>query len=85
MMYVYLRSTGHYQIEGVGYSTIQDVLSWRSDCGLRSWGYFPYTEKLLATSLSLGAGSSGGFSGRPSIWARHSAAPSALWSTRAAA
>ena len=26
MMYAFFRFTGHYQIEGVGYATIQDVL-----------------------------------------------------------
>jgi CIC family chloride channel protein len=58
MMYAYLRATGHYHIEGVGYATIQDVL-------LGTLTSAPLlallsASKLLATSLSLGSGSSGG-------------------------
>ena len=58
MMYAYLRSTGHYQIEGVGYATIQDVL-----LGVLTAApllALLSVSKLLATSLSLGSGSSGG-------------------------
>jgi chloride channel protein, CIC family len=58
MMYAYLNVTGHYQIEGVGYSTIQDVLlgvvKTAPLLALLS------VSKLVATSLSLGSGSSGG-------------------------
>jgi len=58
MMYLFLIKTGHYYIQGVGYATIVDVLkSILSDpwfllllCGM----------KLLATSLTLGSGASGG-------------------------
>jgi CIC family chloride channel protein len=58
MMYAYLRATGHYHIEGVGYATIQDVL-------LGALTTAPLlallaVSKLVATSLSLGSGSSGG-------------------------
>jgi CIC family chloride channel protein len=58
MMYAYLRVTGHYHIEGVGYATIQDVL-------LGTLTTAPLlamlaVSKLVATSLSLGSGSSGG-------------------------
>jgi CIC family chloride channel protein len=58
MMYGYLRGTGHYHIEGVGYATIQDVL-------LGSLATAPLlallcVSKLVATCMSLGSGSSGG-------------------------
>ncbi len=58
MMYAFLVYSGHYAIEGVGYSTIEDVL-------LGSVGAAPFllllcAAKLVATSLSLGSGSSGG-------------------------
>jgi CIC family chloride channel protein len=56
LMYVLLRSTGHYHIEGVGYATIQDVLM-----GEVSWLLAVlFALKLLATSLTLGSGASGG-------------------------
>jgi CIC family chloride channel protein len=58
MMYVMLAYFGHYYVEGVGYATIQDILS---------GGPFPlyllvllFVLKLLATSLTLGSGASGG-------------------------
>ena len=58
LMYVLLRQTGAYQIEGVGYATIQDVLS-------RTLNSFwlllvLFVLKLFATSLTLGSGASGG-------------------------
>ena len=58
MMYVYLRFSGHYQIDGVGYSTIQAVLLG----GLAAAPFLALlsVSKLVATSLSLGSGSSGG-------------------------
>jgi chloride channel protein, CIC family len=58
MMYAYLRLSGHYQIEGVGYSTIQDVLFG----GIVAAPFLALlaASKLVATSLSLGSGSSGG-------------------------
>ena len=49
---------GHYYVEGVGYSTIQAVLA-----GQLTGGAFLlvlFVAKLLATTLSLGSGSSGG-------------------------
>ena len=57
-MYLLMAFLGHYYIEGVGYSTIQDVLSG----ALLS---FPILllllgMKLLVTSLTLGSGASGG-------------------------
>ncbi len=58
MMYAYLRFSGHYQVDGVGYSTIQDVLFG----GLAAAPFLALlsASKLIATSLSLGSGSSGG-------------------------
>lgn len=57
-MYVLLRTAGHYYIEGVGYSTVQDVLAGAA-------GQIPlllilFVLKLLATSVTLGSGASGG-------------------------
>ncbi len=58
MMYASMTSLGHYYIEGVGYATIQDILSGT----LRSlWLLLLLCAlKLLATSLTLGSGASGG-------------------------
>ena len=58
MMYAFMRTTGHYQVEGVGYATIQDVLMG----GLTAAPFLAllFAGKLVATSLSLGSGSSGG-------------------------
>jgi CIC family chloride channel protein len=58
MMYLLLINRGHYYIEGVGYATIQDVLSgMHSSLPLLLLLFF---LKLLATSLTLGSGASGG-------------------------
>jgi len=57
-MYGFFRTTGHYHIEGVGYSTVQDVLM-----GGLMFGpllLLLSASKLVATVLSLGSGSSGG-------------------------
>jgi len=58
MMYAFYRLSGHYRIEGVGYSTIEDVLVG----GLSAAPFLMllFGAKLAATSLSLGSGSSGG-------------------------
>ena len=58
LMYVLLRQTGAYQIEGVGYATIQDILSGT----LKSFWLLLllFALKLFATSLTLGSGGSGG-------------------------
>jgi chloride channel protein, CIC family len=58
MMYAFLLGTGHYHIDGVGYSTIQDIVLG----GLASGPLMVllYAGKLAATSASLGSGSSGG-------------------------
>ena len=49
---------GHYYVEGVGYATIQAVLSRQITGGV--FLLFLFAAKLLATSVSLGSGSSGG-------------------------
>ncbi len=58
LMYVSLVSMGHYYVEGVGYSTIQDILTG----GLASFWVMVllFVLKLLATSITLGSGASGG-------------------------
>src|ERR1039457_3786238 len=56
--YGFLRFAGHYYVEGVGYATIQDVLLGALVAApLLATLFF---AKLLATTLSLGSGSSGG-------------------------
>ena len=58
MMYLMLRYTGHYYVQGVGYATIQDILG-----GQLAIGWFLLllvVLKLVATALSLGSGGSGG-------------------------
>ena len=58
LMYVLLRETGAYHIEGVGYATIQDVLSSKMNS---LWLLLLlFALKLFATSLTLGSGASGG-------------------------
>jgi CIC family chloride channel protein len=58
LMYLLLRTLGQYYVDGVGYATVQAVLAGQISTfwllGLLS------VCKLLATSLSLGSGSSGG-------------------------
>ena len=50
--------TGHYYVEGPSYAAIQDML--RGD--ITSLGFFAllFAAKLLATTLTLGSGGSGG-------------------------
>lgn len=58
IMYLLMITFGHYYIEGVGYATIQDVLS-----GTNSQLFLLlllFALKLLAVSLTLGSGASGG-------------------------
>ena len=56
IMYVLMLSTGHYHVEGVGYATVQDILS-----GDITWVLLILCVlKLLVTSLTLGSGASGG-------------------------
>jgi chloride channel protein, CIC family len=58
MMYGFLLASGHYRIDGVGYSTIQEILVG----GLAAAPFLAllFAGKLTATSVSLGSGSSGG-------------------------
>jgi CIC family chloride channel protein len=58
MMYALFEAFGQYYVDGVGYATVQAVLSGR----LTSFWLLGLLTlaKLLATSLSLGSGSSGG-------------------------
>jgi CIC family chloride channel protein len=58
MIYAFHLATGHYQVEGVGYATIQDVLT--GGLALAPLLIVLFWGKLLATILSLGSGSSGG-------------------------
>jgi CIC family chloride channel protein len=58
MMYAFMTQTGHYYIQGVGYATIQDIMS-----GLLTspWLLLAlFGCKLIATSITLGSGGSGG-------------------------
>jgi len=57
-MYALLLGSGHYHIDGVGYSTIQDILLGGMVAAPLMIGLF--VCKLAATSVSLGSGSSGG-------------------------
>lgn len=58
MMYLMLRCTGHYYIEGVGYATVQDTLD--NSLTLGWLALLLAVLKLVATSLTLGSGASGG-------------------------
>ncbi|MGE5268952.1 MAG: chloride channel protein [Thiohalocapsa sp.] len=58
LIYALYRGFGHYYVEGVGYATIQSILLGQMDV---AWLLLLLCAcKLLATSLSLGSGSSGG-------------------------
>jgi chloride channel protein, CIC family len=58
LIYAFFVGAGHYFVEGVGYSTIQAILTG----GLDPFALLIilFAAKLAATSISLGAGSSGG-------------------------
>jgi CIC family chloride channel protein len=58
MLYVCMTTLGHYYIEGVGYATIQDILA--GNLGLIWLLGLLFVLKLVATSLTLGSGASGG-------------------------
>jgi chloride channel protein, CIC family len=58
LIYVLFRAAGHYYVEGVGYSTIQAILS--GGLGLPLLLVVLFAAKLAATSTSLGSGASGG-------------------------
>ena len=58
MLYLFMSRFGHYYVEGVGYATIQDLLS-----SIQLPLYLLillFVAKLTATSLTLGSGASGG-------------------------
>ena len=58
IFYTLMARCGHYYVEGVGYATVQDVLS---NAGLSLWLLLMlFALKLLVTSLTLGSGASGG-------------------------
>ena len=58
IFYLLMRVRGHYYTEGVGYSTIQDILT-GSLTGM-TFIFALFALKLIATSLTLGSGASGG-------------------------
>jgi CIC family chloride channel protein len=58
LIYALMRWGGHFYVEGVGYATIQATLT--NQLSGASFLLLLYVAKLLATSLSLGSGSSGG-------------------------
>lgn len=58
LMYGLLIVTGHYYVDGVGYATIQDILEGQLD--MVHLLVVLFFLKLLATSLTLGSGGSGG-------------------------
>lgn len=58
LFYSLLRGFGHYYIQGVGYATIQDILSGRQPVFYLLLLLF--VLKLVATALTLGSGASGG-------------------------
>ena len=58
LMYMFMHTSGHYYVQGVGYATIENILS-RSLTN--PWFLLLLAAaKLLATSLTLGSGASGG-------------------------
>jgi CIC family chloride channel protein len=58
IFYVLMKTSGHYYVDGVGYSTIQDILT-GSLSGIAFLAVL-FFLKLIATSLTLGSGASGG-------------------------
>jgi CIC family chloride channel protein len=58
IMYLLMNNYGHYHIEGVGYATVNDVLSGANFT--MSLLLLLFILKLLVTSLTLGSGGSGG-------------------------
>ena len=57
-LYAFSVTAGHYYVEGVGYSTIQAILS--GNLGMPALLVLLFLAKLFATSISLGSGASGG-------------------------
>ncbi|TYC51703.1 chloride channel protein [Rhodobacterales bacterium] len=58
MSYLFLLTTGHYHTAGVGYATIQDILN-ANPYAIMLLGIL-FLAKIVATSISLGSGASGG-------------------------
>ena len=58
MIFLFMLYAGHYYVEGVGYATIQDTLSGGLSLPILLLALF--AGKLIATSVSLGSGASGG-------------------------
>jgi chloride channel protein, CIC family len=58
LIYVLFRTAGHYFVEGVGYSTIQAILT--GGLGFPALLIVLFVAKVCATSTSIGSGSSGG-------------------------
>jgi chloride channel protein, CIC family len=58
LLYAFLAATGRYYVEGVGYATIQEILT--GDLGLPGLLVLLAVAKLCATLMSLGSGGSGG-------------------------
>ncbi|MGO9931438.1 MAG: chloride channel protein [Steroidobacteraceae bacterium] len=78
LMYALLRAFGQYYVDGVGYATVQAVLAGQ----ITAFGLLALLGicKLLATSISLGSGSSGGiFSPSLFMGAALGGAFAALW------
>lgn len=57
-IYLLMRTTGHYYVDGVGYATIMDILT--NTLTNPALLLVLFAAKLLATSLTLGSGASGG-------------------------
>ena len=80
LMYALLRTFGQYYVDGVGYATVQAILVGQ----ISAFGLLALLGicKALATSISLGSGSSGGiFSPSLFIGAALGGAFAALWNT----
>jgi CIC family chloride channel protein len=58
LIYALQRNFGHYYVEGVGYATVQAILL--GQLSATALLFLLFLCKMLATSLSLGSGSSGG-------------------------
>ena len=58
IIYLVMNNYGHYHVEGVGYATVNDVLSGTDS--VMSLLLLLFILKLLVTSLTLGSGGSGG-------------------------
>ncbi len=58
MIYLLITQAGHYYVQGVGYATVEDIL--RGTLSSPTFLLLLVGAKLLATSLTLGSGASGG-------------------------